>query len=78
MAQINISTTQAEQEAILQALRELSGQTISVATIARCANLRPTRARYAITDLYEAGKIKRVPTKAFNKHYIRYMYEVVQ
>ena len=41
------------------------------------AGMNQSRVRYVITDLEEAGKIKRVPVKAFNVHYIRYKYEVL-
>ena len=77
MAQINIITTLVEQNQVLQALRILTGQTIAVSAIAKQAKMNPNRVRYVITDLEEAGKIKRVPTKAFNEHYIRYKYEVI-
>lgn len=77
MAQINIVTTPEEQEIVLKAIATLSGQTVAVAVsdIAKKAGLNQNRVRYVITDLEEAGKIKRIPTKAFNKHYIRYSYE---
>ena len=77
MAQITITTTQAEQEKVLKAIKELEGQTVAVATIARSAKMNPNRVRYVISDLIAAGKIKREATKAFNKQYIRYKYEVV-
>lgn len=79
MAQINIVTTPEEQEIVLKAIATLSGQTVAVAVsdIAKKAGLNQNRVRYVITDLEEAGKIKRIPTKAFNKHYIRYSYEVL-
>jgi DNA-binding MarR family transcriptional regulator len=77
MARINIVTTPEEQELVYKAIAVLSGQTISVSDIAKEAGLNQNRVRYVITDLEEAGKIKRIPTKAFNKHYIRYKYEVI-
>jgi DNA-binding MarR family transcriptional regulator len=77
MAQINIVTTSEEQEIVLKAIATLSGQTVAVSDIAKKAGLNQNRVRYVITDLEEAGKIKRIPTKAFNKHYIRYSYEVL-
>ena len=76
MAQINIVTTPEEQEIVLKAIATLAGQTVSVSDIAKKAGINQNRVRYVITDLEEAGKIKRIPTKAFNKHYIRYKYEV--
>lgn len=76
MAQINIVTTPEEQEIVLKAIATLSGQTVAVSDIAKKARINQNRVRYVITDLEEAGKIKRIPTKAFNKHYIRYKYEV--
>lgn len=77
MAQINIVTTSEEQEIVLKAIATLSGQTVAVSDIAKKAGLNQNRVRYVITDLEEAGKIKRIPTKAFNAHYIRYAYEVL-
>lgn len=76
MAQINITTTPEEQNKVLQAIKKLQGQTVAVTAIAKEANMNPNRVRYVITDLLEAGKIKREATKAFNKNYIRYKYEV--
>lgn len=77
MAQINIVTTAQEQSIVLNAIKKLQGQTVAVATIAREADMSPNRVRYVITDLLDAGKIRREPTKVFNKHYVRYKYEVV-
>ena len=77
MAQINITTTIEEQDIVLEAIKKLQGQTVAVSTIASMAGMNQSRVRYVITDLEEAGKIKRVPTKAFNEHYIRYRYEVL-
>ena len=77
MAQININTTADEQEKVLQVLVSLSEQTVAMSAIAKLAKMNPNRVRYVITDLEEAGKIKRIPTRAFNKHYIRYKYEVL-
>ena len=77
MAQINITTTEEEQCCVLEAIKKLSGKTVAVSAIASMAGMNQSRVRYVITDLEEAGKIKRVPTKAFNEHYIRYRYEVL-
>ena len=77
MAQINITTTESEQSCVLEAIRKLSGRTVAVSAIAKEAGMNQNRVRYIISDLEEAGKIKRVPTKAFNEHYIRYRYEVL-
>lgn len=77
MAQINIITTPEEQNRVLDVVRELQGQTVSVSAIASMAGMNQSRVRYAITDLEEAGKIRRIPVKAFNVHYIRYKYEVL-
>lgn len=77
MAQINIVTTAEEQSVVLDAIRRLEGKTVAVSAIAREAGMNQNRVRYVIADLEEASKIKRVPTKAFNEHYIRYKYEVL-
>jgi len=78
MAQINIITSSEEQEAVLSALRHMVGKTKSVPEIAAVSMLKACRVRYVLTDLEDAGKIRRVPTKAFNAHYIRYTYEVLK
>lgn len=77
MAQFTVTTTAEEQDKVLNALRELNGETAPVSTIARIAGLGNSRARYAIQDLVDAGRIEKVPTKAFNKHYVRYCYRVL-
>lgn len=77
MAQINITTTESEQTCVLEAIRKLSGKTVAVSAIAKEAGMNQNRVRYVVSDLEEAGKIKRIPTKAFNEHYIRYRYEVL-
>lgn len=77
MAQINIITTEEEQQCVLEAIKKLSGKTVAVSAIAKEAGMNQNRVRYVVSDLEEAGKIKRIPTKAFNKHYIRYRYEVL-
>lgn len=78
MAQINIITTPEEQTVVLDAVRKLQGQTVAVSAIARAANMNQNRVRYVLTDLLDAGKIKREASKAYNKHYIRYKYEVIE
>lgn len=77
MATINIVTSQEEQERVLEAIKKFQGQTVAVSAIAAMAGMNQNRVRYVITDLLDAGKIKREATKAFNKNYIRYKYEVV-
>lgn len=77
MAQVIITTTNEEQEKVLQALKNLNGETAPVSAIARMAGLRDSRVRYALQDLVDAGRIEKIPTKAFNKHYVRYCYKVL-
>ena len=77
MALITITTTPEEHDKVLKALKELVGKTVAVTNIAQHAGMNPNRVRYVITDLEDAGKIRRVPTKAFNKHYVRYKYEII-
>ena len=78
MAHIIVNTTAEEHDAVLKAIKSLTNKTVAVSEIARYAKMNPNRVRYVITDLVEAGKIKRIPTKAFNKHYVRYKYEIVE
>lgn len=77
MATISINTTAEEQSKILDVLKKLHGETVPVSKIADIAGMNQNRVRYIITDLVDAGKIKKVPTKAFNAHYVRYKYEVL-
>lgn len=76
MAHIIITTTAEEHTKVLSALKDLEGITVAVSEIARKAGMNPNRVRYVISDLIDAGRILRIPTKAFNKHYVRYKYEV--
>lgn len=78
MAKIIVETTKEEQEKVLKVLAELNGEVTPVAAIASRAGLRQTRARYVIMDLIDQGKIERVASKAFNKHYVRYSYMVLK
>lgn len=76
MAQINVVTTPEEQAAVLAALIVIKDEVTPVSKIARIATLPTSRARYALLDLIETGKVERVPHRAFNKHYVRYSYIV--
>lgn len=77
MAQFTITTTKEEQQKVLQVLCNLHGIVTPVSKIAKLADLRPTRTRYILEDLVEAGKIKREIARAINPHYIRYKYKVL-
>jgi DNA-binding IclR family transcriptional regulator len=77
MAQITITTTPEERGQVLKVLIDLAGATVSVSAVAKQAKMNPNRVRYVIADLEEAGKINKIPTKVFNKHYARYKYEIV-
>lgn len=77
MAQITISTSGEEQDKVLEVLKELNGKVAAVSAIAKMAGMKDSRVRYAIQDLVDAGRVRKVPTRAFNKHYIRYSYEVL-
>lgn len=77
MAQINIETSKEEQEKVLSVLKELNGEVTPVSTIASMSGLRAARTRYVLMDLVEQGRVARVPSKAFNKHYVRYSYNVL-
>lgn len=77
MAQFTITTTPKEQKAVLAVLSTMKDKTVSLSQVAKIAGIKTNRVRYIVTDLEEAGKIRRIPTKAFNPHYIRYKYEVI-
>lgn len=78
MPQITINTTEEERTKVLSAVKQLQGEVIPVNKLAEAAELPYSRARYALVDLIEAGKVRRIAAKAFNKHYCRYRYEVVE
>lgn len=78
MAQINITTTEDEQERVLATLRKHKSKTVSVSALATELRMNQSRVRYTIMDLVDIGKVKKVPTRAINEHYIRYKYEVVE
>ena len=77
MPKITIETTHEEQEAVLKAIKSLDGQVVAVRVIAEEAGLPQSRTRYALVDLIEAGKVERIASKAFNKHYVRYSYKII-
>lgn len=77
MAKFTIETTKEEQDAVLAAIKKFEDTTVSMRAIAVEAKMPQSRARYAVLDLLEANKIARVPTKAFNAHYVRYTYKVL-
>lgn len=77
MAQFTVTTTAEEREKVLKAVKEVEDKTVPVSEIARLAGLKDSRARYALQDLVDAGRIAKVPTKAFNKRYVRYCYKIL-
>ena len=77
MAKFIIETSSTEQEKVLQALKQINGAAASVATIAKGAELPRSRVRYALVDLEDSGRIEKVPVRAFNRHYIRYAYNIL-
>lgn len=77
MAKFVVVTTPEEQAQVLRVLKQLEGQTTPVEKIADMTGMRPSRVRYVIMDLIDAKKVERIPTKAFNKHYVRYTYKLL-
>ena len=77
MATVTITTTPEEQQQVLEVLKDIDGTTVAMSSIANLSGLSISRVRYAIADLIEAGKIRKIPTKCINPHYIRYKYEVI-
>jgi hypothetical protein len=77
MAQFTITTTPEEQEKVYNAVKKLEGAAAPVTKVAKTAGMNPNRVRYVLIDLIDAGKIAKIPTKAFNPHYIRYMYQTL-
>ena len=78
MAQITIETSKEEQEAVLKVLKELNGAVTPVSTIASMAGMRQARTRYVLIDLVDQGRVERIASKAFNKYYVRYSYNVLE
>lgn len=76
MAHIIVETQKEDQERVLEVLKKLQGKTTPVSAIAKQAGLKESTTRYVLIDLIEAGKVEKVATKAFNKHYVRYSYTV--
>lgn len=77
MASIVIKTTYEEQKKVLKAVEMFEGKVVSVADLSSWAGLNQSRVRYALMDLIDQGLVERIPTKAFNKNYIRYSYRLV-
>lgn len=77
MARFVIETTPEEQKTVLDVLKKVEGQTVSVSALADMTDMSQSRVRYAILDLLEQKKIARVPSKALNKHYVRYSYKIL-
>ena len=77
MATVTINIEPWEKDKIVAAVKKFKGKTVSVALIAKEAGLNPNRSRFIVAELLEEGRIARTTTKAFNKRYIRYSYEVL-
>jgi DNA-binding IclR family transcriptional regulator len=77
MASITVETTKEERQKVLDVLAEIGEVVVPVSAIAIKAGLNSTKTRYVLLDLVESGAIQRVPTKAFNKHYVRYYYKIL-
>jgi hypothetical protein len=77
MAQFTITTTPEEQEKVYNAVKKLEGVMAPVTLIAKTASMNPNRVRYVLIDLIDAKRIEKIPTKAFNSHYIRYKYKIL-
>lgn len=78
MAVIKVETTDEERNAVFAVIERLDGSVLAVSTIAKQAGIPVSRARYAVVDLVDTGKITREAAKSFNKHYIRYRYSIVR
>lgn len=77
MATIKIMTTDEEQWIVLETLKRVQDTAIPVSKLSEMCGLPQSRVRYALVDLEDDGKIKRVVTRAFNKHYKRYKYIIL-
>lgn len=77
MATVTITTTPEERQKVFEALKELQGETVAMSKISKHCGLSVSRVRYAIADLIDANKIRKIPTKSLNPKYIRYKYEII-
>lgn len=78
MAQINIITTVEERDLVCSAIERLGDEATAISKIAKEADLMISRARYAVSDLVEAGVVSREPVKVLNEHFKRFIYKVVE
>lgn len=69
--------TDTQVKKVLIYLKRHPGEVLAVADIANTLHFPHSTIRYLLVDMEERGLIKRIPTKAFNCHYIRYTYEVL-
>jgi DNA-binding IclR family transcriptional regulator len=69
--------TDAQTKKVLIYLGRHASEILAVADIASTLSMPHSTIRYLLVDMEEKGLIERIPTKAFNKHSIRYMYKVV-
>lgn len=76
MASINITTTAEEKDAVYEVIANNENIQLTLKAIANEAGLTISRTRYALEDLIESGHVIKQPTKAFNKHYVRYSYRI--
>lgn len=76
MATFIINTSEEDRLEVLKAIKEVEGDTIAVSKLANMTGLPHSRVRYCIEDLIEEGRLEKIPTKAFNKHYTRYCYKI--
>jgi len=58
-------------------LKRHLGEPLAVADVASALHLPHSTVRYLLVDMENKGVIKRIPIKAFNVHYVRYTYEVL-
>lgn len=77
MATIEVKTSETERKNVIAAVKEIGEQVAPVSKIAQLAHMPESRARYALIDCVDKGLLERIPHKAFNKHYVRYSYRVV-
>ncbi len=67
-----------EKQTVLKVIKKFEGKQMSVAALAKEAGYNPNRTRFIFDELFEEGKIEKIPVKKFNDKYIRYTYKVVQ
>ena len=76
MALINIKTSEEDKMQVIESIKKLKSQAMSVAKIARNANMNPNKVRFTIEDLIAENRVEKVAIIQYHSKYNRYVYIV--